>query len=118
MLTMLRGSSNSVEMTVIPSPESKPQELMTFIEREFHPIASPPDLPIESRVMNFQSGSKEESLEGYFISFPKVSCRRRISGCSERITLLRAGLLRGPANPLQLKEQHFIKAPFPGLALL
>jgi hypothetical protein len=73
---------------------------MNFIECEFHPIASPPDLPIESRVMNFQSQSMEESLEVTSSPSPKVSCRRRILGCSERITFLRDGLLRGLANPL------------------
>ena len=51
MFTILRGSSSSFEVNVIPRPESKPQELMTFIAQEFHPIARLPDLPIESSVI-------------------------------------------------------------------
>jgi len=111
MLTMLSGTSKYFERTIIPILDSKPQELMNFIEWVLHPIASPPDLPKESRVSNFQRGSKEESLEFTSSPPPNVSCRRIISGCSESITLFRSGILRGPSKPLHLKEHHFIKAP-------
>jgi hypothetical protein len=73
MFTILRGSSSYFEVNVIPRLDSKPQELMTFIVREFHPIARPPDLPIESSVIKLQYGSSEESLLKTSFPSPKVS---------------------------------------------
>jgi hypothetical protein len=84
MLTMLSGSSKSAERTVIPIPDSKPQELMTFIDRVFHPIASPPDLPKEPRVSKFHPGSKEKVWILLLLLPPKFLVGEEYQGVQNR----------------------------------
>jgi hypothetical protein len=59
MLKMLSGSSNSTERPVISILDSKPQELMNFIDRVFHPISSSLNLPKELKVLKLDNGNKE-----------------------------------------------------------